>query len=81
MLQTIPQLSTGTDIVKSLHLIKIDNPHVEKNKINTNFYMCLDIPEGNISEQISEKSLLTQDNEEKQPLSQTTIKTQKQSIT
>ena len=48
--------------------------------------MCLDIPEGNISEKISEKtlltqkSLLTQDNEnlENQPLTQTTIKTQKQ---
>ena len=46
--------------------------------------MCLDIPEGNISEKISEKtlltqkSLLTQDNEnlENQPLTQTTIKTQ-----
>ena len=48
MLEEIPQLSTGTDNVKELHFIKVENLYDDVNKsIYSNFYKCLDTPEGN----------------------------------
>ena len=60
MLEEIPQLSTGTDNVKELHFIKVENLYDDVNKsIYSNFYKCLDTPEGNNLYNNSEAELET----------------------